>query len=70
MKYLPVKKAQVILSYLINIKEQSRSEVTRETEQRSYEDYTFEEPDYLLKSNRNSTATPFDFLYIVIILFL
>ena len=30
-----------------NIKEQSRSEVTRETEQRSYEDYTFEEPDYL-----------------------
>ena len=29
-----------------NIKE-SRSESVRETEQRSYEDYTFEEPDYL-----------------------
>jgi|TARA_R100000149_G_C5879421_1_gene143903 hypothetical protein len=27
--------------------EESRSESTRETEQRSYEDYTFEEPDYL-----------------------
>ena len=28
----------------------------------------FEEPDFLIKNNRNSKATPFDFIYLVIIL--
>jgi len=28
----------------------------------------FEEPDFTIKSNRNSKATPFDFIYIVVIL--
>ena len=30
-----------------NTLKQARSETNRETEQRSYEEYTFEEPDYL-----------------------
>ena len=29
----------------------------------------FEEPDFTIKSNRNSKATPFDFIYLVVILF-
>ena len=28
----------------------------------------FEEPDFTIKSNRNSEATPFDFIYLVVIL--